>query len=136
MRRSARSHTLTAAQALSSPIPAEVFKAEVRAWAQRLEAVPAEIHLVGMTRKWASCSPRGRVTFDTGLLCQPEEFRREVIVHELLHLRLPNHGALFRALLQAHLSASEDARSSGLIQKPPTSSSKAVANPVAAALDD
>jgi predicted metal-dependent hydrolase len=105
MRRSVRSHTLTATQALSSPIPAEAFKAEVRSWAQRLEVEPAEIHLVGMTRKWASCSPRGRVTFDTGLLSQAEEFRREVIVHELLHLKLPNHGALFHALLHAHLSA-------------------------------
>jgi predicted metal-dependent hydrolase len=105
-----RGHTLTATEPLSAPIPAETFKAEVRSWAQRLEVDPAEIHLVGMNRKWASCSPRGRVTFDTGLLCQGEVFRREVIVHELLHLKLPNHGALFRALLHAHLGS--DARPS------------------------
>jgi metallopeptidase YgjP-like protein len=44
----------------------------------------------------------GRVTFDVDLLAQPESFRREVIVHELLHLRVPNHGPLFRALLQTY----------------------------------
>jgi len=54
-----------------------------------------------MKTKWASCSSRGRLTFDTGLLRQPAEFRARVIVHELLHLRLPNHGPLFRRLLEA-----------------------------------
>jgi predicted metal-dependent hydrolase len=34
----------------------------------------------------------GRVTFANDLLCQPEEFWREVIVHELLHIKVPNHG--------------------------------------------
>jgi predicted metal-dependent hydrolase len=57
-----------------------------------------------MKRKWASCSSRGRLTFDADLLRQPAERRAEVIVHELLHLRVPNHGPLFRALLRAYLS--------------------------------
>ncbi|MFQ3684915.1 YgjP-like metallopeptidase domain-containing protein, partial [Roseiflexus sp.] len=30
--------------------------------------------------------------------------RAEVIVHELLHLKVPNHGRLFRALLKSYLS--------------------------------
>jgi hypothetical protein len=36
-------------------------------------------------------------------LSTPAAFRREVIVHELLHLKLPNHGKLSRALLRAYL---------------------------------
>jgi predicted metal-dependent hydrolase len=59
-----------------------------------------------MRRKWASCSPRGRVTFNSELLGQPEELRREAIVHELLHLKVPNHGSLFRALLSSYLNKS------------------------------
>ena len=43
------------------------------------------------------------MTFDTELLTQPENFRNEIIVHELLHLKVPNHGKLFRALLKAYL---------------------------------
>jgi len=27
----------------------------------------------------------------------------QVIVHELLHLKVPNHGKLFRTLLRAHV---------------------------------
>lgn len=98
---------LTAEEPLSKPIEAEAFKSEVRSWARRLEVEPSEIHLVGMRHKWASCSPLGRVSFDVALLHQPEEFRREVIIHELLHLKLPNHGRLFRALLRAHMTTSE-----------------------------
>ncbi len=57
-----------------------------------------------MKRKWASCSSRGRLTFDAALLRQPARFRARVIVHELLHLKLPNHGKLFQSLLTAYLS--------------------------------
>ena len=85
-----------------------VFKSEVRAHAQLLDVAPAEVRLTEMSRKWASCSTRGRVTFATDLLSQPESFRREVIVHELLHLKVPNHGPLFRALLSAHLNGSNE----------------------------
>ncbi|WP_240695375.1 M48 metallopeptidase family protein [Thermus caldilimi] len=75
----------------------------MEAWARRLGVTPREIHIRPMKRKWASCSSRGRLTFSTDLLHQPAEFRREVIVHELLHLKLPNHGRLFKALLKAYL---------------------------------
>jgi len=90
---------------LEEAVPFDLFKAEVRAWAQRLGVTPREIHLRPMKRKWASCSSRGRLTFNTELLHQPTAFRREVIVHELLHLKVPNHGPLFKALLKAYLAS-------------------------------
>ncbi|MGQ9694957.1 MAG: M48 metallopeptidase family protein [Thermodesulfobacteriota bacterium] len=80
-------------------VPVEVFNVEVRAWARRIGVEPTEIRIRPMRRKWASCSFKGRLTFDTELLHQPAAFRTEVIVHELLHLKVPNHGKLFRALL-------------------------------------
>ncbi len=104
MRRDVRRHTLAPSTVLADPIPREEFKVEVETWARRLEVEPVEIHITAMRRKWASCSTRGRVTFASDLLVQPAEFRREVIVHELLHLKVPNHGPLFRALLSAHLA--------------------------------
>jgi predicted metal-dependent hydrolase len=90
---------------LEEAVPIDLFKAEVQAWAQRLGVTPREIHLRPMKRKWASCSSRGRLTFNTDLLRQPAAFRREVIVHELLHLKVPNHGPLFKALLKAYLAS-------------------------------
>jgi len=73
------------------------------AWAKKMNLEPREIHVRPMTMKWGSCSTAGRATFDLDLLGQHYEFRKEVIVHELLHLKVPNHGKLFKALLRAYL---------------------------------
>jgi predicted metal-dependent hydrolase len=89
---------------LEETVPLEVFKGEVSAWAKRIGVEPKEVHVRPMRRKWASCSSKGRLTFNTELLGEPALFRREVIVHELLHLKLPNHGKVFRSLLRAYLA--------------------------------
>lgn len=65
---------------------------------------PKEVHIRPMRRKWGSCSSAGRLTLDAGLLREPAAKRAEVIVHELLHLKVPNHGPLFRSLLRAYLT--------------------------------
>ena len=56
-----------------------------------------------MTRKWASCSTAGTLTFATDLLTESAAFREYVVVHELLHLVVPNHGRVFRSLLRTYL---------------------------------
>ena len=89
---------------LEELVPAEVFKAEVRSWAQRIGVEPKEVHVRPMKRKWGSCSSNGRLTFNAELLHGSAAFRAEVVVHELLHLKVPNHGKLFRALLRAYLA--------------------------------
>jgi predicted metal-dependent hydrolase len=73
-------------QPLEQTVPEALFRAEVEAWARRLGVQPREVRLQPMKRKWASCSGRGRITFNTELLYQSAAFRAEVIVHELLHL--------------------------------------------------
>jgi predicted metal-dependent hydrolase len=88
---------------LETTVPKEIFKAEVAAWAKRIGVEPKQLHVREMRNKWGSCSTAGRVTFDTELLTRPSNFRREVIVHELLHLKVPNHGRVFKALLRAYL---------------------------------
>ncbi len=60
-----------------------------------------------MERKWASCSTSGRITFNSELFDQPYRFQEFVIVHELLHLKIPNHGKLFKSLLRGHLKLVE-----------------------------
>jgi predicted metal-dependent hydrolase len=91
---------------LEEAIPKDTLRAEVQVWAKRVRVHPKEVHIRPMKRKWGSCSTTGRVTFDVGLLRQPAEFRRRVIVEELLHLRVPSHGKLFKSLLKAYLSLS------------------------------
>jgi predicted metal-dependent hydrolase len=45
-----------------------------------------------MTRKWGSCSTAGTITLAADLSDQAVGFQDFVIAHELLHLRVPNHG--------------------------------------------
>ena len=56
-----------------------------------------------MTRKRGSCSTSGIVTQAADLVDQPSGFQDFVIAHEMLHLRVPSHGKLFKALMTAHL---------------------------------
>lgn len=79
------------------------FKTRARAWAETLRVRPKALRVQKMRRKWASCSTSGWVSFSTRLLRQPRDFQDYVIVHELLHLKVPNHGKLFKSLLKLHL---------------------------------
>lgn len=91
-------------QPLEELVPVSLFKSEVASWAWRIGVEPKEVRIRPMRHKWASCSSKWRLTFDTALLQQSAQFRAEVIVHELLHLKVPNHGKLFKALYRALLS--------------------------------
>jgi predicted metal-dependent hydrolase len=80
----------------------EQFKSEVARWAAIMKVKPAQIRIQRMTTKWASCSSKGRVCFSADLLQEPRAFQKYVIVHELLHLQVPNHGKLFKSLMNAY----------------------------------
>ena len=56
-----------------------------------------------MSTKWGSCSKRGTVTLATDLANEEIAFQNFVIAHELLHLRIRNHGRLFKAFMTAHV---------------------------------
>jgi predicted metal-dependent hydrolase len=88
---------------LESSIPKEIFKAEVRSWAEKIGVAFNSITVRPMTKKWASCSSKGNLTFDTDLLEQPAAFRRKTIIHELLHLRYPTHNKMFKAMEKTYL---------------------------------
>jgi len=79
------------------------LRERVTHWAKRLAVQPRAVRVQPMTRKWGSCSTAGIVTLAADLAAYPERFQDIVIVHELLHLRVRNHGKLFRALMGAHV---------------------------------
>ncbi|MCK9631133.1 MAG: M48 family metallopeptidase [Methanoregula sp.] len=85
-------------------ISSESFKRSVGEWAEICKVEIKEIHLRKMKTKLASCSSRGRLTFDRTILRLPKDERKKIIIHELLHLKYPNHGKMFRALLKAYTS--------------------------------
>ena len=80
-----------------------VIRDRVDDWAQRLGVFPRVVRVRRMTRKWGSCSTSGIVTLAVDLADQEPGFLDFVIAHELLHLRVPNHGKLFKALMTVHV---------------------------------
>src|SRR5437868_3553873 len=88
--------------ALPDPDP-ELLKQRVKRWAIKLKVTPRVVRVQMMTRKWGSCSTAGTITLAADLAFQPPSFQDFVVAHELLHLRVPNHGRLFKALMTAHV---------------------------------
>ena len=72
-------------------------------WAVRLRVNPRVIRIQTMRRKWGSCSSRGVVTLASDLVEEDLRFQNYVIAHEMLHLRIPRHGRLFKALMTAYV---------------------------------
>ncbi len=79
------------------------FRGLVQDWAARIGVRPKRVQVQGMSAKWASCSSGGRVCFSRDLPRQDSAFQEVVIVHELLHLRVRNHGKLFKSLMTAYV---------------------------------
>lgn len=83
----------------------ERLRRRVIPWARRLRVDPRIIRVQRMTRKWGSCSTTGIITLADDLTEQGVGFQDFVIAHELLHLRVPNHGKVFKALMSVHVPA-------------------------------
>lgn len=57
-----------------------------------------------MSSRWGSCQPStGRICINVRLALYPPECLEYVVVHELCHLKVPGHGADFKALMDAYL---------------------------------
>ncbi|MBD2532013.1 M48 family metallopeptidase [Nostoc flagelliforme FACHB-838] len=82
---------------------AQALKSAVREWSDRIKVKVKQIQLGPMKRKWASISTTGRLTLNTELLDLPKELGEFAIVHELVHLLVPNHGKLFKCFMSAYL---------------------------------
>ena len=87
------------------------FKHRVREWSDKLGVRVRSLAVRPMRNKWASCSTAGNLNFSDDLLALDHELADYVIVHELLHFYVPNHGKLWKSLMRAHLGDYERAES-------------------------
>jgi predicted metal-dependent hydrolase len=56
-----------------------------------------------MPAEWGTITPSGWLTLDPLLLTLPKELGEFVIVHELVHLLVSNHGKVFKLFLHAFM---------------------------------
>lgn len=87
----------------------EAFRARVKEWAEKLDVDAKAIYIRPMSQKWASCSTAGTLSFNDELIGMDRKLGDYVIVHELLHFSVPNHGKLWKSLMRAHLGDFEAA---------------------------
>jgi predicted metal-dependent hydrolase len=57
------------------------------------------IELRTMSKRWGSCTPAGRIFLNPLLISASKDCIDYVIIHELCHLRFPNHSSSFYRLL-------------------------------------
>lgn len=84
------------------------FKSCVMDYAGRMDIRVKSLALRPMTNKWASCSTDGNLNFNKQLLEIDRELGVYVIVHELLHFNVPNHGKLWKSLMRVYLGDYEE----------------------------
>jgi predicted metal-dependent hydrolase len=77
--------------------------------ARAREELPARLRALGAQRglevtavsirnqrtRWGSCAPGGRISLNWRLIQVPDEVRDYVLLHELMHIRHPNHSPRF-----------------------------------------
>jgi predicted metal-dependent hydrolase len=92
---------------MTDPTARNELKATVLHWAEKLDVRVKSLSVRPMRNKWASCSTAGNLSFNSDLLELDDELKQYVIVHELLHFSVPNHGKLWKSLMRAHLGEYE-----------------------------
>lgn len=70
----------------------------------------AAISVRNQRSRWGSCSRSGRIALNWRLLQMPDAVREYVLLHELMHLREPNHSPRFWALVEAVCPTHREAR--------------------------
>ena len=57
-----------------------------------------------MKTRWGSCTPKtGAIRINLDLIHYPDSCLDYILLHELLHIRVPNHGPKFRALMTKYM---------------------------------
>lgn len=73
-------------------------------WSERLAVPTPEYRVKRMSTRWGSCNPRARrIWLNLALARRRPQLLEYVVVHELAHLRVPDHGPKFKALMTSAL---------------------------------
>ena len=96
-----------------APMPAEIAALKERArrilmpkvafWSEKMGLAPTGVKITAARTRYGSCSGKNSLCFSCFLVNCPEAAIDLVVVHELCHIRVKNHGPAFYALLEQTL---------------------------------
>jgi predicted metal-dependent hydrolase len=61
--------------------------------------VVSRVSIRNQRSRWGSCSPSGHISLNWRLILMPDTVREYVLIHELMHLRRPDHSPHFWRLV-------------------------------------
>jgi len=88
---------------VTDPLSRDQILHVVAHWCRKLGVRIKRVQVRAMTRKWASCSTRGTLTVSAAAVSLPPQLIDYIICHELIHLKVPDHGIGFRAVIRSHI---------------------------------
>jgi predicted metal-dependent hydrolase len=78
-----------------------LFAGRVNHFAAQMNVAPRAVKISAAKTQWGSCSVRGIIRLNQGLIRLPQALIDYVVVHELAHLREMNHSAAFWQVVAA-----------------------------------
>ncbi|MDU2066008.1 MAG: SprT family zinc-dependent metalloprotease [Sporomusaceae bacterium] len=64
-------------------------------WAKKIGVFPRKITLKNQKTLWGSCSSAGNIAYNWQIIMAPPQVMDYLVIHELAHLREPNHSKRF-----------------------------------------
>jgi len=77
---------------------------------KRLKREPNRVYVMGQRTKWGNCSALGNLSFNWRLIMAPDFVLRYLVVHEAVHLAVPDHSQKFWLTVQSICRETEQAR--------------------------
>jgi len=65
---------------------------------KKYKVEPSGLYIQEMSKRWGSCTPKGKIILNPELIKAPRKCIEYVIIHELCHLKHANHGSSFYKL--------------------------------------
>ena len=81
----------------------QLLPPKVALWSEKMGLRPAGVKITAARTRYGSCSGKNSLCFSCFLVNCPEAAIDLVVVHELCHIRVKNHGPAFYALLEQTL---------------------------------
>jgi len=76
----------------------------VKKWSKIISVTPEHISFRKANKRWGSCSPTNRISFNCHLMKLPTSLIEYVVVHELSHIKYKNHSKVFWGVVAEYMS--------------------------------
>jgi hypothetical protein len=77
---------------------------------KRLKREPNQVYVMGQRTKWGNCSALSNLSFNWRLIMAPDFVLRYLVVHEAVHLAIPDHSRKYWLAVQSLCRETEQAR--------------------------